>query len=103
MLLIKDLLEKSPSLCIASRYAAMNGILYLAHSGDWSDARGHWLLYLFGGRAGARQIVAASVIQNLLKAQINSLAGHFELLRTCFSSEISDGACFGRASFLPSR
>lgn len=94
MLLIKDLLEKSPSLSFASKYTAINGILYLGTGAlliAWPgvtqtlfmDAAfvGHeralirvigltlvvigWL-YLFGGRAGARQVVAASVIDRLL-------------------------------------
>jgi hypothetical protein len=93
-MLIKDLLEKPPSLSTESSYTAMNGIFYLGTGAllvAWPgvtqtlfmDAAfvGHegalirvigltvavigWL-YLFGGRSGARQIVAASVIDRLV-------------------------------------
>jgi hypothetical protein len=58
---VTDLLDKPPSLSTASKYTAMNGVLYLATGGllvawpevtqaifmdapcDWSNARGHWL------------------------------------------------------------
>ena len=94
MALIKALLEKPPSLTTASKYTAMNGFIYLLVgflSIVWPgvtqtlfrDAAfvGHeegllrvigltvvvigWL-YVFGGRSGARQIVAASVIDRLI-------------------------------------
>jgi hypothetical protein len=94
MALIKDLLEKPPNLSIASKYTAMNGLVYLGTGAlfiAWPgmvqtlfrDATfvGHedglmrvigltlavigWL-YLFGGRSGARQIVAASVVDRLV-------------------------------------
>lgn len=94
MSLIKDLLDKPLSLSAASRYTAMNGIIYLGSGAllvAWPGAVqtlfmdpafvGHeealirvvgltvvvigWL-YLFGGRSGARQIVAASVIDRLV-------------------------------------
>ena len=94
MSLIKDLLDKSPHLSTASKYTVMNGILYLGTGvlfiawpgvvqALFRDAPfvGNeaalfrivglllvvigWL-YLFGGRSGARQAVAASVIDRLL-------------------------------------
>ena len=94
MALIKALLEKPPSLTTASKYTAMNGFIYLlvgfllivwpgVTQTLFRDAAfvGHeegllrvigltvvvigWL-YVFGGRSGARQIVAASVIDRLI-------------------------------------
>ena len=94
MSLIKDLLEKPPNLSTASKYTAMNGVLYLATGAlfiAWPgvvqtlfmDAAfvGHeralfrviglmlvvigWL-YVFGGRSGARQAVASSVVDRLV-------------------------------------
>ena len=94
MSLIKTLLEKPPTLSPASRYTATNGLLYLGAGGlflVWPgsvqslfrDAAfvGHegalfrvigmavavigWL-YLFGGRSGTRQIVAASALDRLV-------------------------------------
>jgi hypothetical protein len=91
---VTDLLDKPPSLSTASKYTAMNGVLYLATGGllvAWPEVTqaifmdapfvGHegalirvigltlavigWL-YLFGGRSGARQIVAASVVDRLV-------------------------------------
>lgn len=93
MPLIADLLERPATLSPASRYTAMNGYLYLAGGalllvwpgvaqtvfmerafvGDEASlfrvigmalAIIGWF-YLFGGRSGARQIVAASVIDRL--------------------------------------
>ena len=90
MSFISDLLEKPASLSAASKYTAMNGYIYLGLGGlliVWPGAVqalfmeapfvGHeealfralgmtvavigWL-YLFGGRSGGRQVVAASVI-----------------------------------------
>jgi hypothetical protein len=94
MSLITDLLEKPPTLSTASKYTAMNGVVYLAVGAllvAWPGSTqtlfmepafvGHeeglirvigltivvigWL-YLFGGRSGARQFVAASVIDRLV-------------------------------------
>jgi hypothetical protein len=93
MSIIKDLLEKPNALSTASRYTAMNGILYLGSGAlllAWPGAvqtlfmdpafvgREEALFrvlgmtlavigwfYLFGGRSGARQIVAASVFDRL--------------------------------------
>src|SRR3954453_2265062 len=93
MSLVNDLLEKAPNLTIASRYTAMNGVLYLStgvllliwpgaiqtlfrdaafvgHEGALMRVIGLTLVvigwfYLFGGRSGARQIVAASVVDRL--------------------------------------
>jgi hypothetical protein len=94
MSLIKDLLEKPANLTIASKYTAVNGFLYLGTGAlliAWPGAvqtlfmdppfAGHeeglfraigltvgvigWL-YVFGGRSGARQAVAASVIDRLV-------------------------------------
>ncbi len=94
MALIKDLLEKPPNLSIASKYTALNGVVYLGtgalfiawpgvtqtlfmdaafvgHEGGLMRMIGLTLavigwLYLFGGRSGARQIVAASVVDRLV-------------------------------------
>ena len=94
MSLIKDLLEKPPNLSIASKYTALNGVVYLGtgalfiawpgvtqtlfmdaafvgHEGGLMRMIGLTLavigwLYLFGGRSGARQIVAASVVDRLV-------------------------------------
>jgi hypothetical protein len=94
MTLIKDLLDRSPDLSTASKYTIMNGVLYLGTGvlfiiwpgvvqAVFKDAPfvaneaalfrivGLLLvvvgwLYLFGGRSGARQAVAASVIDRLL-------------------------------------
>jgi hypothetical protein len=94
MSLIKDLLDKSPDLSTASKYTVMNGVLYLGtgvlfivwpgvvqtifmdapfvgNEGALFRIVGLLLvvvgwLYLFGGRSGARQAVAASVIDRLL-------------------------------------
>jgi len=92
--LIKGLLDKPPTLSTASKYTAMNGIVYLGAGAlllAWPGATqtlfmepafvGHeeglirmigmtvavigWL-YLFGGRSGARQVVAASVFDRLV-------------------------------------
>jgi hypothetical protein len=92
--LIKDLLDKPPNLSAASRYTALNGVAYLGLGALfilWPQAAqtllmestfaGHeealfrvigltvvvigWL-YLFGGRSGSRQFVAASVIDRLV-------------------------------------
>ena len=94
MSLFKDLLDKPTSLSTASRYTVLNGFAYLAAGAllvVWPGAAqtlfrdpafvGHegalirvigltvvvigWL-YLFGGRSGARQVVAASVIDRLV-------------------------------------
>ena len=94
MSLLKDLFERPPKLSAASRYTAMNGVIYIAAGAllvVWPGATqtlfmepafvGHeqglvsmvgltvlvvgWL-YLFGGRSGGRQVVAASVIDRLV-------------------------------------
>ena len=94
MSLIKALLEKPPSLTTASKYTVLNGFIYLAVGFlliVWPGVTqtifkdpafvGHeeglmrvigltvvvigWL-YVFGGRSGARQIVAASVVDRLI-------------------------------------
>ena len=94
MALIDALLEKPPSLTTASKYTVVNGFIYLAVGFlliVWPGLTqtlfrdpafvGHeeglmrvigltvvvigWL-YVFGGRSGARQIVAASVIDRLV-------------------------------------
>ena len=94
MSVIKALLEKPPNLTIASKYTALNGVIYLAVGFlliVWPGVAqtlfmdppfvGHekglirvigltvvvigWL-YVFGGRSGARQVVAASVIDRLI-------------------------------------
>ena len=94
MPLIKDLLEKPTTLSAASKYAVMNGVIYLALGGlfvVWpgatqtlfrdrafvGDEQGlirvigltviviGWL-YVFGGRTGGRQFAAASVVDRLI-------------------------------------
>ncbi|MFE1599742.1 hypothetical protein [Methylobacterium sp. ID0610] len=94
MALIRALLATQRSLSAASRYTAMNGVIYLAagallmacpgatqavfrERAFVGDEQGlirvvgmtvaviGWL-YLFGGRSGARQIVAASVVDRLV-------------------------------------
>jgi hypothetical protein len=94
MSLINELLARPPTLSTPSRYTVMNGVIYLAAGAllvTWpgatqalfmdrafvGDEQGlvrvigltvvviGWL-YLFGGRSGARQIVAASVIDRLV-------------------------------------
>jgi len=94
MSLIKDLLDRPASLSRASGYTALNGLIYLGSGAlliAWPGAAqtlfmeqafvGHeealirvlgmsvavigWL-YLFGGRSGGRQVVAASVIDRLV-------------------------------------
>ena len=94
MSLIKALLEKPPALTTASKYTVLNGVIYLAAGAllvVWPGIAqtlfidpafvGHeeglmrvigltvvvigWL-YVFGGRSGARQIVAASVVDRLI-------------------------------------
>jgi hypothetical protein len=94
MALIKALLEKPPRLTAASKYTAMNGFIYLVVGIlliVWPSVTqtlfsepafvGHeeglirvigltvvvigWL-YMFGGRSGAPQTVAASVIDRLI-------------------------------------
>jgi hypothetical protein len=94
MSLFRELIRTPFALSIASKYTAMNGVLYLVLGSLlalWPDAvqqilrdppfQGHerqlarvigmnvgiigWL-YLFGGTSGARQIVAASVVDRLI-------------------------------------
>jgi hypothetical protein len=94
MSLLKDLLDRPPILSTVSKYTAMNGFVYLGGGAllvAWPGVMqtlfmepafvGHeeglirvigltvavigWL-YLFGGRSGARQIVAASVVDRLV-------------------------------------
>lgn len=94
MSIISDLLERPPSLSAASKYTMLNGVLYLGtgalfiawpglvqtlfmdaafvgHEGALFRVIGLTLmvigwLYLFGGRSGARNAVAASVFDRLL-------------------------------------
>jgi hypothetical protein len=92
--LIADLLEKPAKLSNASKYTAINGLIYLGGGtllifwpgltqtifrdrpfvGDEQGLVGvvglalvviGWL-YLFGGRSGSRQVVAASVVDRLV-------------------------------------
>ena len=94
MALIKDLLDKPPTLSTKSKYTTMNGVVYLGAGAlllAWPGATqtlflepafvGNeeglirmigmtvavigWL-YLFGGRSGSRQFVAASVVDRLV-------------------------------------
>jgi hypothetical protein len=92
--LITDLLEKPPTLSTASKYTILNGVLYIGagvliiawpgvvqtlfrdapfvgHEGGLFRIVGllrvvvGWF-YFFGGRSGARQAVAASVVDRLV-------------------------------------
>ena len=94
MSLMKALLEKPPALTTASKYTVLNGVIYLVvgtllivwpgitqtlfrdpafvgHEEGLMRAIGltvvviGWL-YVFGGRSGARQIVAASIVDRLV-------------------------------------
>src|SRR5262245_61047524 len=94
MSLIKDLRHKPPGFTVASKYTALNGVGYLVVGAiliAWPGITqtlfrepafaGHeealirvigltivvigWL-YLFGGRSGTRQFIAASVIDRLV-------------------------------------
>jgi len=122
MELVKCLLEKPANLSTASRYTAFNGLIYLAmgvlvvfwpgatqtifmdrafvgDEGGLVRAIGMavavigWL-YLFGGRSGARQVVAASVFDRLILVPIVlvplAMAGVFPHFFLAFA--ILDGA-----------
>ena len=94
MSLMKALLEKPPALTTASKYTVLNGVIYLVvgtllivwpgitqtlfmdpafvgYEEGLMRAIGltvvviGWL-YVFGGRSGARQIVAASIVDRLV-------------------------------------
>jgi hypothetical protein len=117
MALIQDLLEKPSTLSAASKYTVMNGVVYLACGAlliVWPGAvqtifmepafSGHeegliramgmtvavigWL-YFFGGRSGARQMVAASVVDRLVLVPAVlvplAIAGVFPHLLVTFS------------------
>jgi hypothetical protein len=117
MSLIKALLEKPPSLSAASRYTVMNGVVYLACGAllmAWPGviqavfrdrafvgqeealmrlvgmtlAVIGWL-YLFGGRSGARNLIAASVVDRLVLVPAVlvplAMAGVFPHLLTTFA------------------
>ncbi len=116
MSLIQDLLEKPTNLSAASRYIVWNGLLYLGTGAlliAWPGATqklfmepafvGHeaalirvigmtvavigWF-YLFGGRSGARQIVAASVVDRLAVPAVLlplAIAGVFPHLLVAFA------------------
>jgi hypothetical protein len=94
MSLVGDLLEKPSTLSIPSKYTVINGVLYMGagalfiawpgaiqtlfrddafvgHEGALFRVIGLMLavigwLYVFGGRSGARQAVAGSVIDRLI-------------------------------------
>jgi hypothetical protein len=116
MSIVSDLVEKPADLSVASQYTAVNGIFYLASGAVmlvWpgviqtvfldSGFAGHeealcrvlgmmiaivgWL-YLFGGRSGARQFVAASVFDGVTLVPLVliplALAGVFPHVMTTF-------------------
>ena len=116
--LISDLLDKPANLSTASKYTAMNGLIYLAggvllivwpgvtqtlfmERAFVGDEQGlvrvmgltvvviGWL-YLFGGRSGARQVVAASVVDRLIFVPVVlvplAIAGVFPHLLLAFAS-----------------
>jgi hypothetical protein len=127
MRLMKHLLEKPCALTIASKYTVLNGVAYLVVGAlliVWPGATqtlfldpafvGHeealmrvigltvvvigWL-YLFGGRSGARQIVAASVIDRLVFVPLVlvplAIAGvfpHLFITFTIFDASLAIGA-----------
>jgi hypothetical protein len=133
--LISELVEKPTNLSNASKYTAMNGVIYIAGGALlilWpgltqaifrdrpfvGDEQGlirvmgltlvviGWL-YLFGGRSGARQIVAASVVDRLVFIPVVlvplAAAGVFPHLLLSFALldvALAAGAwvIFGRAS-----
>ena len=115
--LINDLLEKPTNLSTASKYTAINGLIYLAAGVlfiVWpgstqtlfmdrafvGDEQGlirvlglavvviGWF-YLFGGRSGARQVVAASVVDRLIFVPVVlvplAIAGVFPHLLLAFA------------------
>jgi uncharacterized membrane protein len=115
--LINDLLEKPTNLSTASKYITMNGVIYLTAGvllivwpgltqtlfmdrdfvGDEQElirVMGltvvviGWL-YLFGGRSGARQVVAASVVDRLIFVPVVlvplAIAGVFPHLLLAFA------------------
>ena len=115
--LINDLLEKPTNLSTASKYTTMNGLIYLtagvllivwpgltqtlfmdrAFVGDeqglirvmgLSVVVIGWL-YLFGARSGARQVVAASVVDRLIFVPVVvvplAIAGVFPHLLLAFA------------------
>jgi hypothetical protein len=117
MSLVTDLLAKPPGLTRASKYTVLNGLCYLAAGAlliVWPGAvqalfrdpgfTGHeealmrvigltivvigWL-YVFGGRSGARQVVAASIIDRLTFVPLVlvplALAGAFPRLFLSFA------------------
>lgn len=117
MSLIKDLLEKPAVLSVASRYLAINGIFYMGcgillmawpgaiqtifmdpafvgHEAAMVRVIGMTITVigwygLFGGRSGARQIVAASVVDRVLLVPAVlaplALAGIFPHVLTTFA------------------
>ena len=126
-MLMKDLLEKPIGLSTASKYTALNGVGYLMVGGVpilWPGVAqtifmepafvGHesalmrvigltvvvigWL-YVFGGRSGARQFVAASVIDRLVfvpavlvPLAIAGVFPHLFLAFTIFDASLAIGA-----------
>jgi hypothetical protein len=117
MSLMRDLLEKPTTLSTASKFTVTNGVFYLGcgalliawpgvvqtifkdpafvgHEEALTRLIGMTLaiigwLYLFGGRSGARQIVAASVVDRLVLVPAVlvplAIAGVFPHLLTTFA------------------
>jgi len=128
MSFVSDLLEHNPRATTVSKYTTVNGLLYFGAGAllvVWPDAVqamfrdapfvGHeramfqlvgmatavigWL-YIFGGRSGARQFVAASVIDRLFLAPpvlvSLALAGVFPHVLLAFAAldvALAIGAC----------
>lgn len=117
MSLITDLKESTPNLSTASKFTVLNGFIYLAAGAllmIWpgvmqtlfldTDFVGHeaalvrvlgmtlaivgWF-YIFGGRSGGRQVVAASVLDRLILVPLvlipTALAGVFPHTLTLFA------------------
>ena len=133
--LVSALVEKPSNLTPASKYTAMNGLIYIAigmllivwpgstqalfmDRAFVGDEQGlirvvgltviviGWL-YLFGGRSGARQVVAASVVDRLLfvpavlvPLAIAGVFPHLLLSFACLDVALAVGAwlLFGRAT-----
>ena len=127
MALMKALLEKPPALTTASKYTVLNGVIYLivgtllvvwpgitqtlfrdpafvGHEEGLMRAIGltvvviGWL-YVFGGRSGARQIVAASVVDRLVfvpivlvPLAIQGVFPHLFMTFTIFDALLAIGA-----------
>ena len=93
--LINDLLEKPTNLSTASKYTAINGLIYLAAGVlfiVWPGSTQTLFMdraFVGGGRSGARQVVAASVVDRLIFVPVVlvplAIAGVFPHLLLAFA------------------